>query len=727
MADVTINLKAENQTRSELRELKEDLRSLERSLRNVARAAEAGFELIGDLGRAESERLASLAELEADTAARIERINERKADRLGDISERISEAERERISEIEGIFADARAAEIDARQAGADAITEIESEADAERAEVKASYFQEIAALEEDHTADIEALRAGLVERENERTAEIQALGERAVADRLEAERRYQEDLTDINQDLVDDVRDIQAEIVDIEAETASERQNITQSAIDARLRAEQDYQQDVLDLQVSLGRELEQIEERRERTEVRRAESLADLEIRRNERLEDLERKLARGISDAGGDTARIERLNLAFERDVEDLDISTARRAETIERRAARDAERFDVAEAEARAEAGVEPIFEPLVSELTQLNQKLAEQLAAIDAAETSDLTALEQRATEEIAAARQEILDLETAAGTTFDAALSALPETVDASTAALNRFQASLDAINEQLALDTDAVLAEGTTDRAATAAAITGRGIELDTAIAAETDAYRAERLGITDTEAADIETAETTLTEELADIDQGIDTLLAEVRAEKLAFDTEVFNDIREIERDAAADIGEVRADAAVMRAEIEALAAEARNNAWKDAILKVANVGVRVTGAVVGGIAGGPAGAAAGERIGGVIGGLVEDAGQELFHDPQNDLLAFRAGQQAARGTSPAFSPNETQRQNAADFSEHFGAGFASARQDQSEVGGNSDRPIIVQLHLNDRVVQEFTVRQAELRGQDRLRGGV
>ena len=159
-------------------------------------------------------------------------------------------------------------------------------------------------------------------------------------------------------------------------------------------------------------------------------------------------------------------------------------------------------------------------------------------------------------------------------------------------------------------------------------------------------------------------------------------------------------FNDIREIERDAAADIAEVRADAAAMRAEIEALAAEARNNAWKDAILKVANVGVRVTGAVVGGIVAGPAGAAAGERIGGVLGGLVEDAGQELFHDPQNDLLAFRAGQQAARGTSPAFSPNATQRQNAADFSDHFGAGFANERQDQSEAGVDRDRPILIQI---------------------------
>lgn len=725
MADVTINLKAQNQTRAELRDLKEDLRALERSLRNVARAAEAGFELIGDLRRAESERLASLAELEADTAAQIERINERKAERLGEISERIAEAERARIREIEGIFADARAAEIAARQGAADAITEIESDADVERAAVKAAYFERIAALEEDYTDDVAALRSGLVDRENARTAEIQALGERAAADRLDTERRYQEDIADINRDLVDAVRDIQDEIVDIETETAAERQSITQSAIDARLRAEQDYQQDVLDLQLSLGRELEQIEERRERTEVRRAESLEDLEIRRNERFEDLERELARDISDAGGDTERIDRLNLAFTRDVEDLDISTARRAATIKRRAARDAERFDVAEAEARAEAGVDPIFEPVVTALEQLNQNLADQLAAINAAETSDLAALEQGSAAEIAAARQEIVDVETAAGTTFDVALAALPDTVDASTAALNRFQAAIASINEGLALATDAVLAEGTADRAATATAITERGTELDAAVTAETDAYRAERLAITGSEAADIEAVETDLTTDLADIDQGIDDLLAEVRADKLEFDTEVFNDIREIEREAATDIAEVRADAAAMRAEIEALAAEARNNAWKDAILKVANVGVRVTGGVVGGIVAGPAGAAAGERIGGVIGGLVEDAGQELFHDPQNDLLAFRAGQQAARGTSPAFSPNAVQRQNAADFSEHFGAGFVSERQQTPE--SVSERPIIIELHLSDRMVQEFTVRQEELRGQDRLVGRI
>ena len=127
-------------------------------------------------------------------------------------------------------------------------------------------------------------------------------------------------------------------------------------------------------------------------------------------------------------------------------------------------------------------------------------------------------------------------------------------------------------------------------------------------------------------------------------------------------------------------------------------------------------------MTGGVVGGLVAGPAGAAAGERIGGVIGGLLEDAGQELFHDPQNDLLAFRAGQQAARGTSPAFSPNATQRQNAADFSQHFGAGFASEQGHLAETG-DSERPLIIQLHLSDRAIQEIFLRGSELRGQDRL----
>ena len=107
--------------------------------------------------------------------------------------------------------------------------------------------------------------------------------------------------------------------------------------------------------------------------------------------------------------------------------------------------------------------------------------------------------------------------------------------------------------------------------------------------------------------------------------------------------------------------------------------LAEETQNNAWKSAILELAAGGISVNvtfggGSVVAGDA-----RQAGEDLA-LVGG-----GQELFHDPQNDLLAFRAGQQAARGTSRAFSPNPTQRQNAADFSHYFGEGFAR-EQDQA-----------------------------------------
>ena len=97
--------------------------------------------------------------------------------------------------------------------------------------------------------------------------------------------------------------------------------------------------------------------------------------------------------------------------------------------------------------------------------------------------------------------------------------------------------------------------------------------------------------------------------------------------------------------------------------------LLAEAENNTWKSAISALAAGGISINVTFAGGAA----------RRDGVAGA----GGQELFHDPQNDLLAFRAGQQAGRGTSRAFSPNATQRQNALDFSHYFGEGFASERQ--------------------------------------------
>ena len=50
------------------------------------------------------------------------------------------------------------------------------------------------------------------------------------------------------------------------------------------------------------------------------------------------------------------------------------------------------------------------------------------------------------------------------------------------------------------------------------------------------------------------------------------------------------------------------MKADTAAMRVELEAIAEEARNNAWKDAILKVANVGITIAGVAAGTALGNP-----------------------------------------------------------------------------------------------------------------------
>ena len=126
--------------------------------------------------------------------------------------------------------------------------------------------------------------------------------------------------------------------------------------------------------------------------------------------------------------------------------------------------------------------------------------------------------------------------------------------------------------------------------------------------------------------------------------------------RAESVPLASEL-QQLIEIETGVAEDVG--------------SLLAESQNNEWKSDIAALAAGGIQVHVAFAGGAGTGEAGDAP-------AGG----GGQELFHDPQNDLLAFRAGQQAARGVSRAFSPNPTQRQNAEDFSHYFGEGFAQER---------------------------------------------
>ena len=319
----------------------------------------------------------------------------------------------------------------------------------------------------------------------------------------------------------------------------------------------------------------------------------------------------------------------------------------------------------------------------------------------------------------------IAGLEAEAGITFDAALVDYVPALNATTQALVDLTDALDAINRGESEALAGVTAAGAADRLSVDEEIAARREQFDTDIRqAELDQVT-RLIDIEYATGQQIADVNAQLKVRLGEISDTLSATLTAIRENKIAFDNAIFVEIRDVESQAAAAIGEVRADAAIMRAEIEAIAEEARNNAWKAGLLKMANVGITIAGAAAGLVIAGPPGAVAGAQAGAAVGGLVEQAGNELFHFPQNDLMAFRAGQQAARGTSVAFSPDAAQRQNAQDFSKYFGEGFASERGSQASGSGGGERPVIVQLVLNDRVVQEVFTRGSELRSQDRILG--
>ena len=350
------------------------------------------------------------------------------------------------------------------------------------------------------------------------------------------------------------------------------------------------------------------------------------------------------------------------------------------------------------------------------------------------------------------ARQGLIDtatategrLESEAGITFETALENYVPAVDAATAALNTFNESLAKINAQFTADTDAVLAEGSADRGETAVAILARGEERDAAVDVATARYRATRLAITEQEAADIAEIKTTLTDRLTSIDSGIEQSLAAIRANKLDFDTAIFNEIHNVNAAALEDLGAVRQDAQAQRNAIEAIAQEAKDNAWKKAMLKVANVGVTVIGAGVGAAVGGTAGAAVGAQIGGALGGLIEQVGAQqinqvevqviehnafvrqnplgkawkklrhivandsksvllgdvgqLFDWEQTDRMAFEAAKAAGRRQAQQqqnFFPTPAQLQNARDVAPYLVKGMQAGQQE----GGGSQQPIVIE----------------------------
>lgn len=367
------------------------------------------------------------------------------------------------------------------------------------------------------------------------------------------------------------------------------------------------------------------------------------------------------------------------------------------------------------------------------LQDLDTSFQGAIAAIQTAGLVDRQSVDAAVQTAIAEATAQQTALETQAGTTFAAASAAFtPGLSDIAQAGVDRDTA-ISGIDQTETAEIDAVNAQGIADRLETDAAITEARDVYIKARDAEIFKHNVAILRLNTTEAADIQAIRATLQADLASIDDTLDEQLAEIREQKIIFDTRIGELIDKINEQANFEVAGLKADTAAMRVELEAIAAEQRNNVWKDAILKVANVGITVAGVAAGTALGNPvAGLAAGQAVG----GLVEQGGNELFHFHQTDAIANRLARQAAfRRSRPApnYLPDANQIRNARDVSREIVAGLTEGLEQRSRsIGGlgEASQPAglpeevtaTVVIQFPDGSVQELADQVLRLREQDR-----
>ena len=184
-------------------------------------------------------------------------------------------------------------------------------------------------------------------------------------------------------------------------------------------------------------------------------------------------------------------------------------------------------------------------------------------------------------------------------------------------------------------------------------------------ASAQETLKYQTEVRQINNAMRLAIREVDKTLQVNLESIDDTLDADLAEIRELKTVFDTKISAMITAINEQGNLDVANLKADTAAMRSSLETIAEEARDNQWKGALLKIANVGITVAGVAIGTAVGAPqVGLAAGQ----IVGGLVEQGGNELFHFEQTDRIAHRMARSAAfrqPRAAPAYLPDSESNQ--------------------------------------------------------------
>ena len=335
---------------------------------------------------------------------------------------------------------------------------------------------------------------------------------------------------------------------------------------------------------------------------------------------------------------------------------------------------------------------------------------------------------------IAEAAAQQTALETQAGTTFGEASAAFtPGLSDISQAGVDR-DTTLGDIASSETTEIDALNAQSIADRLETDAAITETRDVFLKASAQETLKYQTEVRQINNGVRLAIREVNKTLQVNLESIDDKLDAELAEVRELKTVFDTKISAMITAINEQGNLDVANLKADTAAMRSSLETIAEEARDNQWKGALLKIANVGITVAGVAIGTAVGAPqVGLVAGQ----IVGGLVEQGGNELFHFEQTDRIAHRMARSAAfRQPRPApnYLPDANQIRNARDVSREivagvteglaigerrdggFGGGFQPSVLPEGEITAN------ITIEFPDGTVQEIRDQMLRLSSQDR-----
>ena len=345
-----------------------------------------------------------------------------------------------------------------------------------------------------------------------------------------------------------------------------------------------------------------------------------------------------------------------------------------------------------------------YVPALSSAAQATLTLNETMQAVDTsfreaiAEIQDAGLVDRQAVDDaiqtaIADAVAQQTALEAQAGTTFaEASLAFQPGISDIAQAGIDRDTALGDIRQSEIG-DIGAVNAQAISDRLETDASITEARDTYIKARDTEIFKHNVAILQLNTDEAADIKAIRANLTEDLQGIGEKLDAELTEIREAKTVFDTRIGELIDAINAEANQDITALKADTAAMRTSLEEIAAEAKDDAWKDAIAKIANTGITIAAVAAGTALGNPvAGFAAGQAIGGVV----EQGVGELFHFPQTDAIARRLARNSAlrqQRPAPDYLPTPTQLRNAADIGREVIAGFTEGLQQRSRDSGLGD----------------------------------